>query len=245
MLSRGPRGDAGVRARGSFARTARRRTRAGFSLIELMVVVVLISILAVLAIPGLRGSRDDRYVFGRSQEIAQLFHNARNRARARGSAHIVVAEAGGTNRGNFRVFEALDPTTTPAGRPLNTCREVGQWANLPNVPDPKYRMVDWVNLNGVDNVEGKSDVMTTLTVQSGGTPLGVNLFVACFSPYGNMYVGNAGGVAAAVTAMGTPGSLPFSGTVRATVNMRRAGNPVGIGRTVIVAPGGGTRIKSQ
>lgn len=226
-------------------RARRRRSRAGFSLIELMVVVVLISILAVLAIPGLRGSRDDRYIFGRTQEVAQLFHNAKNRARARGSAHIIVATAGGADRGNFQVFEAVDPTTTPAGRPLNTCRETNQWANLPAVPDTKYLRVDAVNLNGAQNIEGQSDVATQLTVQAAGTPVNVTTMVVCFTPYGNMYVGSGGSVAAAVTAMGTPGSLGFTGTVRARVNMRRGGTPVGIARTVIVAPVGGTRISSQ
>src|SRR5690348_10435510 len=87
-----------------------RRSRGGFTLLELMVVVLLVAILTALAMPSMSVARDDRLTFNYAQQIAGMIHRARARAAGRGAAHMVTVSPG-AGRGQFVLFEALDGTT--------------------------------------------------------------------------------------------------------------------------------------
>jgi type II secretion system protein H len=67
----------------------KRRTRGGFSLVELMVVIVLIGIMAALIVPEMNGSYEDALLRATSRRLVDVFHLAYSRAVSLNQPHRV------------------------------------------------------------------------------------------------------------------------------------------------------------
>ncbi len=208
-----------------------------------MVVIMLVAILAVIAAPAMRTARDDRLAFDYARQYSAVIHRASVRATARGSAHLVLIEAGGT-RGKVRLFEAVDATPPPSGpKQVSSCKGPLQWNGVPGwdppaAPPPLSPVIDGLTL---DTAGVNVDMNVGSILRVGGAD--TNAVALCYTPGGNVYMGAGGGAAAAIAAMLL--APPFTGTVEVRINRRdAANNPRGLTRRVIVGGAAAPRIQS-
>ena len=214
------------------ARRRKRRARAGFSLIELMVVIMLVAILAVIATPAMRTARDDRLAFDYARQYSGIIHRASVRAMARGSAHLVVINS--APRGNIRLFEAVDATLPPLGpKQVSSCKVPNQWDGVegwtpPAASPPRSPVVDGMTLDTL-GVNVDMNVGSVIRVLGGEVPT----LVLCYTPGGNVYMGSGASPSGAIAAMQV--AQPFTRTAEVRI-MRRdaANNPRGLTRNVII-----------
>ncbi|MBX3234045.1 MAG: prepilin-type N-terminal cleavage/methylation domain-containing protein [Labilithrix sp.] len=242
--------------KGSLAlrRTTRRRSRRGFTLIELMVVVMLIAILAALAAPSLATARDDQLAFSYARQVSEMVHNARARSAGRGAAHLVLYIRG-AGRGELHVFEATDgllATSTPiAGpNPVSSCRAPNQWQNvtaLTPAAGDRWVHIESLNLNNMSaaSVQVKQNMMMLGRVATGtDPPANVDAWALCTTPNGTTYFGSDNSAANAIAAMQS--QPPFNGVAELDIARHDTGGlVVGLTRRVIIASGGAPRIKSE
>ncbi len=91
------------------SRTRGFRTRAGFSLVEMMFVVVIISIVATIAVPTFMGTTQTDRLVRATGEIQQIFQKARARALLKNSAVRIRIDRNPTDaRANIRIDESPD-----------------------------------------------------------------------------------------------------------------------------------------
>ena len=154
------------------------------------------------------------------------------------------------------MFEGLDGTAAGAPtygpNPVGSCKGGTQWndANTfaPGAVSGTASVIDGFDLSGGTLAEGRVNVTMNLRTTFLVNNVAANTVVMCTTPGGATFVGQGGGIAAAVTNMQLQ-TVPFSGIVTIEVTRNNDAstnvvNAVGLARRVIV-PGGGTpRIRS-
>ena len=94
--------------------TARRRTparsRAGFTLLELMVIVVLIMITAALAAPGLMRAMAVNRAQRATHDAARLARQARSDSISYGRAYLMILAPGTASRGRLELWRGMTDT---------------------------------------------------------------------------------------------------------------------------------------
>lgn len=152
---------------------ARRRSRAGFTLLELMVIVTIIMIMAALAAPGMmRGMAINRAQRGIGQ-LARLGRRARSEAQTFGRAYVMVYAAGSSGTGRYELWRGLN----------DSCRS-NPWGTI-------------ITAGGCDaNDPDCTDVFDATQYSSPAHTIQITTPVAadrlCFEPNGDMYVQTGG-----------------------------------------------------
>jgi type II secretion system protein H len=156
----------------------RRRHRAGFTLLEVMIVVVTIGVLVTLAVPSIASLMRDRRTNQAAHEVALIYRQARARAMGRGSAVLVHFDAGTVTQGRIEMREAID--VDPAHcqlLPATSC-SLANWS----AGSPQNRLVrefDPSQLRAFSNVQLK---VFTADATAAGTAVDI-----CFTPLGRPF----------------------------------------------------------
>jgi prepilin-type N-terminal cleavage/methylation domain-containing protein len=162
------------------------RGQRGFTLLELMVVVIIVGVIVALALPSMRLATYDRHAYQDAGAIMQLFREARLRAVARGSAILVsMISDHDTDRGTFKVYEAVNPDKQGNPVPFPSCKSPMTWV-LP--PSTSMGFIDSVDLNGTP--EAEADIETEIYSYSPPAEqaqlTAVPVYV-CYTPLGRSY----------------------------------------------------------
>jgi prepilin-type N-terminal cleavage/methylation domain-containing protein len=217
------------------------RTRAGFSLVEMMFVVVIISIVATIAVPTFMGTTQTDRLVQATGEIQQIFERARARALLKNSAVRIRIDRNPTDaRANIRIDESPDATCT------GFQRIAVRTAPPPDVAeaDPYALCSTWlateqhrcglseVHISGTQAWDGyKATGVTVLTMEEGapgGTWTTHENLVLCMNRRGRMLRWSGAGW------------VPLNGGLRFRLDRRegRAGSFLGLVKEVYVPQGG-------
>jgi Tfp pilus assembly protein FimT len=207
---------------------------------------MIIGIMAMLAMPSLGAARIERHAYDDAASVMELVRSARTRAMGRGAAVMVTFSTNNT-RGNFRMYEAVDPNPTGGnaadGRmPRSTCMNptASAWAD----GDIRNAFIDGVTFDG--NYEADHNIaVRVVTFANDGTETEVPFVALCFNPSGRAYIFTGNG-----SPTFSPAS-PFLGTIAVDVARLSpntsgitAANVLGLVRRIIVPSSGNTRMVS-
>jgi len=202
--------------------------------------------MAMLAMPQMGAAKVERHAYDDAASVMELVRQARTRAMGRGAATMVTFSTNNT-RGNFRMYEAVDPNPNggnlASGRmPRSTCMNptASSWAD----GDVRNAFIDGVTFDG--NYETDHNIAVRIvTFDNTGTQTEVPFVALCFNPAGRAYIFTGNGAPTFSPA------APFLGTIAVDVARlfpATSGitptNVEGLVRRIIVPSSGNTRLVS-
>ena len=216
-------------------------------MIELCVVIAIIGILAVMAVPSFDGEVKDRRAYDDAGKILELVRSAKTRAIGRGAATMVLftAQSGASARGNYRMYEAVDPNPNNIGAnrtPRSTCTNPTPSAWVDG--DLRNNFIDGVTLD--NTIEGDDNITSQIEYYApGGALTAPNTLAVCFTPGGRSYFFQGS------TPPTFSPAAPFLGTIEVDVarlflgqTSIAPGNAQGVVRQVFIPPSGNARLVS-
>lgn len=201
-----------------------------------MVAVIIVGLLAALATPQFTERMRDRRANQAAQEVSLFYRTAKARAGGRGAAQLVRYSSSTLTRGEFRLYEAVQPIagtatipilSTCAGMPVSSC-SAPVWDDTPlGGPDSRF-VASYPEQSAV-----YANIYHTFKNAAGAVQSFTDI---CFTPSGRTFTKPS----AAATGWQPLTSVPWVEVQRHKTTT--GGTPVGLMRTVIIPPNGAARL---
>jgi prepilin-type N-terminal cleavage/methylation domain-containing protein len=215
-----------------------RRSRGGFTLLELMIVVTVMGTMAALLAPGVGEFMADARIAAATEDLVRISRHVRARSQESGLAHLLLFGGSNSDSGGLgvvRVWEGMN----------NHCRQTPWPQTITGLVRDGHAPVEVLDLgasqfnlglsgNAPSIDDGGRQVISLRVAGSIGAP---ELAVICYEPSGATWQGTAG--TSAVGYAFTRQTLPITFTFSRKVNSVTRGAD----RTVVFQPGGIARFR--
>ena len=168
-----------------------RRSRDGFSLVELIAVVAIMFVLAAAASPAFVAILRDRRVNNAAMKIVNYYRTAKMMAVGRGLPILVNWNSAGnlsnTNPGSPGLIQLIEPVLTTGTTPPSTCSQV-TWAYFPATLTTSAAVNGVQLVDSFDLKNGSYDYTSVAYVSNDPQAASPSSVDICFSPSGVSFV---------------------------------------------------------